>query len=220
MPDVGTMAEAGGRDGSGPADATVGACGDPPAPPALTDATLDSFINARIRLNGAVPPADLRPTFRDWAGFMGGDVFFANIIKRWPNYSMRIVPASGFAQAGGGSLTYNLSAWNSAADRRVPTLIHESIHNIDNGFNPTVMRLFAAAKADPAKRWDAYPFGINVPAEYMASGTEWVILNDPFNATERKRARLKRMDREFYCYLVDEFIPKVLYAAGASYPGR
>lgn len=105
-------------------------------------------------------------------------------------------------------------------DRRIPTLIHETIHNIDNGFNPTVMRLFAAAKADPAKRWDSYPFGLNVPAEYMASGTEWVILNDPFNGSERKRPRLERMDPEFHCYLVNEFITKVLYAPGANYPGR
>ena len=215
----GGRADGRGTDGSVGADG-ASACGDPPEPPPLTDAPLDGFISGHIRFNGAAPDPSLRPLFREWAAAMGGDVFLANLLRRWPRYSIAIRPSSGFARAGGGSVEYNLSAWNSAPNRRLPTLIHENIHNVDNGFNPKVMRLFAAAKADSSKRWDTYPFGLNVPAEYMASGTEWVILNEAFNATEQKRARLKRMDPEFYCYLVDEFIPKVLYAPGAAYPGR
>ena len=218
-PSDGGRAEGGGSSGGGDAGG-ASACGDPPAPPLLTDAPLDAFISGHIKFNGAAPDTSLRPLFRQWAAAMGGDVFLANLLRRWPRYSIAIRPSSGFAQAGGGSVDYNLSAWNSAPNRRLPTLIHENMHNVDNGFNPTVMRLFAAAKADSSKRWDTYPFGLNVPAEYMASGTEWVILNEAFNANERKRARLKRMDPEFYCHLVNEFIPKVLYAPGAAYSGR
>jgi len=119
----------------------------------------------------------------------------------------------------GPEFTAFIDAW-AAVDRRLPTLVHETMHNIDNGFNPTVMALYAAAKSTPAKRWDSYPFGLGVPAEYMASGTEWVLLDQRFDAKENKRARLRRMDPAFYCYLVTEFIPKVLFAPNVRYSGR
>jgi len=70
-------------------------------------------------------------------------------------------------------------------------------------------KYYNAAKADPALQWDPpnqYP--MTDKGEFIASGFEWVVNNDLCDdKTETKRARIKRIDPDYYEYLATDFIP-------------
>jgi hypothetical protein len=181
-----------------------------PTPPELTDLKLDDWVNNHAKFNcvtncvGTAVP--YRSDFKEFLQLMGGDVFVTNLLNKYPTSMLDITSSySGYAESSGGNTKYNKHAWNTELDRRVSTLMHEYVHHMDDGAG--AKKYYDAAKAKNALQWDNYAM-IN-KAEYIASGFEWVVKNDPFDkgAGISKRSQLRRIDSGYYKYLVTDFIP-------------
>jgi hypothetical protein len=186
-----------------------------PVPPALTDSNLNTFLNAHVTMEaGAGTPTDSnnRPYFQQYVQLLGGDTFISKILTKVPNFMIEVTSSySGVAASSGDYTYYNLDFWNNNPDRRVPTLLHETVHHINNG--EVVRNLWQTASTTPSMQWDSYP--MTNPAEYIACGTEWLITNYAHSSTQTNRARLQAMDPNFYNWLVGTFIPQTLYGSTA-----
>ncbi|MBN1410295.1 MAG: hypothetical protein JW969_05585 [Spirochaetales bacterium] len=180
---------------------------NPPAPPPLTESRLTDFINNHILYEGG-SPTTYTSDFRVFVQLEGGDAFLTNMLNKYPNTVLDITSSyTGAAASSGGNTWYSKSFWDSSPDRRVPTLMHEYVHHLDNGSG--AQAYYNAASSTPSMQWDSY--AMTNPAEYIACGFEWVVRNDPYDANETKRERLKRMDPNFYYYLIRDFIPNKMY---------
>jgi len=176
---------------------------EPPKPPILTDVKLVSWINNHVKYNGG-SAMGYKSDLQSFCTLSGGDVFLDNLLKNWPNTMLDITSAySGAAASYGGSTSYCLSFWDSYPERRVPTLIHEFVHHMNNGVG--AQNYWNAAVADASKQWDSY--AMNSPAEYIACGFEWVVETNQSTTSESGRQRIYRMDPGYYLYLVNTFIP-------------
>ena len=183
-----------------------------PTPPILSDDKLNHWIEKHANYNGGSAMA-YKSDFREFLQLMGGDVFVDNLSKKHPASMLNITPTlsddANYAETYPltGTTNYRLSNWNNEPDRRIPLLIHEYIHSMDSGSRAE--KYYNAAKADPALQWDPpnqYP--MTDKGEFIASGFEWVVNNDLCDdKTETKRARIKRIDPDYYEYLATDFIP-------------
>jgi F5/8 type C domain len=198
-----------------PPTSTSTSAGSFPTPPALTDSKLDPFLNAHVTMeSSAGTPTDStnRPYFKQYVQLMGGDAFISKILTKVPHFQIQVTSSYTGAAASSGDYTYySLDFWKGSPDRRVPTLMHETVHHISNG--EVVRNLWQTTSTTPSMQWDSYP--MTNPAEYIACGVEWVIKNDAYSSTETKRARLQKMDPNFYNWLVGTFIPQTLYGSTA-----
>lgn len=175
----------------------------PPSPSSLSAANLNTFIANHAKYNGGSASA-YSAYFQDFLQKMGGNVFCAKLYASWPNTMLDITSAySGAAASSGGNTVYSKAFWDGSPDRRVPTLMHEYIHHMDNGSG--VSGYYNAAVADPLKQWDSY--AMTSQAEYIASGFEWIVGNNMHSASENNRQVIYRMDPAFYLYMVNTFIP-------------
>jgi hypothetical protein len=191
-----------------------------PQPGPLTDSAIDPFLRAHVTIEGSSGSSDptsssLRPYFKEWIRLLGGDDFLYNVLQRASNYHLTVTSSySGVAATGGGQTSYNAAFWDNYPDRRVPTLIHETMHIMDSGASSD--GYYQAMMADPSKQWDSY--AMTSRAEYVACATEWILTNGQHDANETNRQRLRRMDPDYYAYLCNTLIWNVLYTSQGAGP--
>jgi hypothetical protein len=175
----------------------------PPAPSPLSQENLNKFINEHTRYNGG-PATAYTSEIRQFLEKQGGDVYVQKLLQKFPNSMLDITSSyDGVAASSGGNTVFSKAFWDANPGSRVAVLMHEYMHHIDDG--KSVESFFNAAKANPAKQWDSY--AMTSPAEYIASGFEWIVGNQPYSATESKREAMYRIDPDFYNYMVNTFIP-------------
>lgn len=174
----------------------------PPVPPSLSAANLNDFIANHARYEGASAAA-YSAEFQSFLTYMGGDVFYPKMFGpgRWTNSMLDITSSySGAAGSSGGNTWYNLPFWDSNVGQRVPVLIHEYMHHMNNGSG--LANFFNAEQADPAKRWDGSGYANVSTAEYIASGFQWIVQNPTGRQTVFEN------HPAFYLYMVNTFIPQ------------
>ena len=174
----------------------------PPTPPSLSGSNLNDFIANHARYEGASAAA-YSPEFQSFLTYMGGDVFYPKMFGpgRWTNSMLNITASySGAAGSSGGNTWYNKGFWDSDVGQRVPVLIHEYMHHMDNGSG--LSNFYNAEQADPAKRWDGSGYANVSPAEYIASGFQWIVQNPTGRQTVFEN------HPAFYLHMVNTFIPQ------------
>lgn len=174
----------------------------PPAPPALSTANLNDFIANHSRYEGGSAAA-WSAEFQSFLTYMGGDVFYPKMFGpgRWTNSMLDITSSYGGAAASsGGNTWYNKNFWDTNVGQRVPVLIHEYMHHMDNGSG--LANFYNAEAADASKRWDGSGYANVSPAEYLACGFQWIV--------ESSSGRQTVYDRHpaFYLYMVNTYIPQ------------
>ena len=198
----------------------------------LSESVLNDFFNNHVNYYSGRIVTNLdskyKSVFREYLEIAGGDAFVHNLLKTKPNLKICVVDNNNvpsgiseirdewvngyYAYAIGNYVVFGKRNWENDVNRRVPTLLHETMHHIDNGKiskTSAVTDLYNNMMSDSSKQWDGY--AKTNPAEYLACGAEWVLKNDRYNSTETKRERLKRMDPDFYNYLINDFIPNQLF---------
>jgi hypothetical protein len=181
-----------------------------PDPPALSDTKLNDWIKNHANYNGGSAIA-YKKDFRTFLQLMGGDVYINNLLKLHPktmlNITNNLSNPNNYAETymATGITNYRKSNWDSQPDRRVALLIHEYTHSMDDGSGAS--KYYTAEKANASLQWDPSGYPMTNQAEFIACGFEWVVRNDPYNATVTKRERLQSMDPDYYNYLVNTFIP-------------
>lgn len=186
---------------------------EPPPPPPLSDAALRTYLDDHVRYDGASASA-YESDIRAFLQKMGGDVFCEKLYAKAPGALLDITPSfHGAAECLAGNTRFSKTFWDTRPERRVPVLIHENIHHIDDG--TSVASFYLAAQADPSLQWDSY--AMSSRAEYIACAYEWIILDDPYDATETKRQRLRRIDPALYLHMVGTWIPR-FYRSEKSAP--
>lgn len=174
----------------------------PPTPPSLSAANLNTFIANHSRYEGGSAAA-YSAEFQSFLTYMGGDVFWPKMFGpgRWTNSMLDITSSyGGAAGSSGGNTWYNKNFWDTNVGQRVPVLIHEYMHHMNNGSG--LSAYFNAEAADPAKRWDGSGYANVSPAEYIASGFQWIVQNPS------GRQIVFENHPAFYLHMVNTFIPQ------------
>ncbi len=174
----------------------------PPTPPSLSAANLNDFVANHARYEGGSAAA-YTAEFQSQLTYLGGNVFYTKMFNpnHWPNSMLSITSSYGGAAASnGGNTTYGKAFWDSNVSQRVPVLIHEYMHHMDNGSG--LQNFFNAEAADSAKRWDGSGYANTSPAEYLASGFQWVVQNTTGRQT------IFENHPAFYLYMVNTYVPQ------------